>query len=177
MQKINGWESVQESGSRKFLPAGGYICKIVDVKDEPQKQYMKIEYDIAQGEWKDYALTVESERGWWPLTTVKSYKEKAIGFFKHFISSIEKSNPNFKWDWDENKLVGKLVGVVIGEQEYEKKDGSIGTNMVASDFTPVENIKKGQYKVPDPVKLKRSEPEPSADTDADDGDLPFDFGN
>lgn len=177
MQKYKDWDNVSEAGNRKILPAGGYICKIVDVKDEPQKQYLKIEYDIAQGEWKDYALTVESDRGWWPLSTVKSYKEKAIGFFKHFISSIEKSNQGFKWDWDENKLVGKVLGIVIGEEEYEKRDGSVGTKMVASDFLPVESIKKGQYKTPDPVKLKRAET-PSVDISADDdGDLPFDFGN
>lgn len=173
MQKINDWENVQESGnSRITLPAGGYVCKIVDVKDEPQKQYLRIEYDIAQGEFKDYSLNCEERNGFWPLSFIKSYKEKAIGFFKHFISSVEKSNNNFKWAWDEDALVGKLVGIVIGEEEYEKRNGNTGTRMVAADFCSVTDIKNGNFRVPPPVRLA---PKTTTPPVVDDGDLPFDF--
>ena len=150
------------------------MCKIVSVKDEPQKQYLRIEYDIAQGDYKDYALDCEARNGFWPLTTIRSYKDRAIGFFKHFISSVEKSNRNYKWDWNEQTLEGKFVGMVIGEEEYEKRDGSIGTRMVAKDTISIYDVKDGNYVIPEPVKLKR-ETKPNIDVTVDDGDLPFDF--
>ena len=175
MQKVNDWDNVQETGgSRRGLPAGGYVCKIVSVKDEPQKQYLRIEYDVAQGDYKDYALDCEARNGFWPLTTIRSYKDRAIGFFKHFISAVEKSNRNYKWDWNEQTLEGKFVGMVIGEEEYEKRDGKIGTRMVAKDTLSIYDIKDGKYSVPEPVKIQRTE-KPSVDIEVDDGDLPFDF--
>lgn len=175
MQKVNDWDNVQETGGiRRGLPSGGYVCKIVSVKDEPQKQYLRIEYDVAQGDYKDYALDCEARNGFWPLTTIRSYKDRAIGFFKHFISAVEKSNRNYKWDWNEQTLEGKFVGMVIGEEEYEKQNGKIGTRMTVKDTLSIYDIKDGNYSVPEPVKLQRAE-KPSVDIEVDDGDLPFDF--
>lgn len=174
MQKVNDWDNVQESGNFRNLPAGGYVCRIESVKDEPQKQYLKVEYDIAQGDFKGYALDCETRNGFWPLTTIRSYKEKAIGFFKHFISAVEKSNSGYKWSWEEKTLEGKLIGMVIGEEEYEKRDGKIGTRMTVKDTLSIYDIKDGKYSIPEPVKIQRTE-KPSVDVEVDDEDLPFDF--
>ena len=36
-------------------------------------------------------------------------------FSEAFITAIEKTNPGYKWDWDEKKLIGKNVIAVFGE--------------------------------------------------------------
>ena len=44
-------------------------------------------------------------------------------FFKGLITAIERSNPGFIWNWDENSLKGKLFGGVFGREEYMGTDG------------------------------------------------------
>lgn len=54
MQKFD-WSSVPAQDDDFAQPTpGGYICRIMDVEDVPGKQYMKIYYDIADGEWKGF---------------------------------------------------------------------------------------------------------------------------
>ena len=66
---------------------------------------------------------------------------------------MEESNAGFKWAWDENSLVHKFVGVVLGEEEYRKKDGAIGTKLVVKDIKTINQILKGEFKIPATKKL------------------------
>ena len=59
MPKID-LSNIQEStGSFKRLEPGTYVCKIVDAQlfDDPDKQYIRIEWDIAVGEFADVRIT------------------------------------------------------------------------------------------------------------------------
>ena len=51
MKHIN-WNEVEAARPGEFnkLPAGGYICQITAVDDEPKKEYLKLEFDIADDE-------------------------------------------------------------------------------------------------------------------------------
>ena len=96
--------------------------------------------------------------------------------FKHFINCVEESNAGYKWAWDEKSLVHKYVGVVLGEEEYQKKDGSVGTKLVVKDIKTTEQILKGEFKVPTIKKLAESASTPSAPKWEEIGttdDLPF----
>ena len=107
---------------------------------------------------------------------IRSYKESALGFFKGFISAVEQSNPGFKWDFDERKLVGKTIGVVLGDEEYRKKDGSIGTRPVFDKVRSAETIRGGHFDIPPLKKLAEDAPAApvwSAVTDDDSDGLPF----
>jgi hypothetical protein len=42
---------------------------------------------------------------------------------------------------------------VLGEEEYQKKDGSIGTKLVVKDIKTTEQILRGDFKVPTIKKL------------------------
>ena len=59
MRQVN-LENVQEAGEFQRMPSGGYVCKITNVEDVPidpktgKGDYLKIEYDICEGEFKDY---------------------------------------------------------------------------------------------------------------------------
>jgi hypothetical protein len=76
--------------------------------------------------------------------------------FKHFINCVEESNAGYKWAWDEKSLVHKFVGVVLGEEEYQKKDGSIGAKLVVKDIKTCDQILNGDFKVPAIKKIAQS---------------------
>ena len=160
MKKIENYETVQASSGEVARPtAGGYICKIIDVEDVPMNEqgkgdYLRIEYDIADGFFKDY-YKEQFDRwgGNWNASFIRSYKEKALGMLKHFTNCIEASNAGYEWDWNEKGLIGKVVGLVLGEEEYKNSAGEIKTKLVVSQVKTVEEIKNGNFKVPAPKKL------------------------
>lgn len=159
MRKIN-MENVREAGTSNRLPAGGYICKITNVTDVPLNEntgrgdYLEIEFDIAEGEYKDYYKQINAEHGFWGGSYKRSYKEKALPFFKRMCSAVAKSNPGFVFDGgeqnsNEQTLVGKRVGLVLGEEEYNGNDGKTKTRLYVSSECSIEDIQKENFKVPE----------------------------
>lgn len=156
MKNIN-WNNVQEATERKDLPVGGYVAGICKAMDEPDRERLNIEWEVAEGEYKGYWREQTAsliERGklnpgeWaWGGKTIKSYKEKALPYFKAFITAVEESNPGYKFNNDEKTLRGKIVGVVLREEEYQANDGSIKTKLVVDRFTNAEKIRSGNYEV------------------------------
>ena len=161
MKPISNYENVQAAtGDFNRLPAGGYICRITLADDVPldantgKGDYLKIEFDVASGEYKDYfEKQYERFASFWGGSFIRSYKETAAGMFKHFINCVEESNAGYKWAWDEKSLVHKYVGVVLGEEEYRKNNGEIGVKLVVKDIKTTEQILKGDFKVPAIKKL------------------------
>ena len=163
MKPIKNIDSVQEAGDGgQRLPAGGYICKYTDVKDEPTKEYLYMEYDIAEGEFEGYYKDLEERLGFWGGKCYRSYKEKALPMFKRMCSAVTKSNKRFIFDGnehaDEKTLIGKLVGMVFGEEEYVGTDGSVKTRLYVVREMPVEDIRAGKFKVPELKKLGEAAP-------------------
>ena len=160
MKRIENYENVQASSGDFSRPtAGGYICKIIDVEDVPMNaqgkgDYLRIEYDIADGELKGY-YKEQNDRwgGNWNASFIRSYKEKALGMLKHFTNCIEQSNAGYEWDWNEKGLIGKVVGLVLGEEEYKNNAGEIKTKLVVSQVKTVDDIKNGNFKIPALKKL------------------------
>lgn len=182
MRAINNFENVQASTGEFNKPtAGGYIVEILSVKDVPMNEqtgkgnYLKIDYDICRGEFAGYYAEQNKKFGGdWFANFIRSYKEAAAGMFKHFINCIEESNVGYHWNWDEKSLVNKYVGVVLGEEEYPKKDGSVGVKLVVKDIKTVHQIAKGDFKIPAIKKLPASTtPSPKWEELNTDSDLPF----
>lgn len=191
MEKIQGYDEAQAiTGEYETLEAGGYICKIISAKEETSQngnRMLVIAFDIAEGEHKGiykrrYDELVKQNND--PATTVKYpnngvYRvmldsEKAAGYLKGLMTSIEASNTNFKWNWDEKVLKDKLFGGVFGEEEYEKMSGEIGTTVKLKWIRSVQAIEDGKYKIPDKKCLnKKSDNIFNTDVRDDDDDLPF----
>lgn len=156
MKSVN-LENVQEAGTGMGLKAGGYVCKITSVEDVPEKEYLYIEFDIAEGDFKDYYKKLQASKNFWGGTMYKSYKEKALPMLKRFCSAVTKSNPGYIFDAgaqnsDEKTLKGKMIGLVLFEEEYLKNNGDIGTRLKVDYETEVDKIRKGEFKVK-PKKL------------------------
>ena len=170
MKKINGFEDVKASGDNIQLPAGGYIAMVTAVEDVPDKEYLKISFDIAIGEYAHYFGDMEERLGWNNGVFYRSYKENALGMFKQFTNVIEESNDGYKWNFEEKTLRAKVFGVILGEEEYIKNDGSVGTRLRVASVKNVKAIEEGKFKVPEKKLVEKPEAAPA---DLIPTDLPF----
>ena len=174
MKKID-WNNVEEAKGFDKLPAGGYVCGITAVEDVEASEYLKLEFDIAEGEYKNYYRSLYDNKGFLGGKFIKSYKEKARGFFKKMLTAFEKSNPGFVFDNDEKALKRKFIGLVIGYEEYVKNDDTVGERITVVDFLPVEDIRAGRFEVPklkEIIKASSDSTFTAVDDDNTD-DLPF----
>lgn len=159
MKKISGYENVQATGDTQRPGAGGYVVVITSVEDNPDREYLCVEFDIAEGPFAGYCSETFGRFGNWPALgkTYRSYKEKALGMFKSFTKAIEDSpeNAGYAWDWNEQELVGKQFGAVLGIEEYEGNDGSVREGLKLARCVPTGKIRSGEFRIPEPKRLER----------------------
>lgn len=177
MKAIEGFESVEAMGGNEYrqLPPGGYTAYITKAEDVPDKEYLKLEFEICDGEYKGYGADCLERNGFTPLRFIRSYKPKAAGFFKQFINTMEQGNHGYKWNWDEKTLVNRYLGVVMGEEEYRKRDGSIGTRLTVTRLLTPNEVVYGKFKVPAKKTLAVEDAPTSFAPLPSDSDLPFDL--
>lgn len=151
--------NIQEAGDFTTLPAGVYICVIRDVEDVSDKEYLKITYDIAEGEFKGYYDDIRGNHPDWAWTGayVKSYKEKALPMFKRFCTAVSRSNGSFIFDGntvnaDERTLIGKKIGIVLGEEEYWSNSGDKKTRLYVFKEFPISQV--DDQKIPNKKMIK-----------------------
>lgn len=166
------YAQTEVSGGTDFvrLPAGGYVCRIAKVEDnDGEKPYLRIVYDIAEGQYADFYSDDWGKENEWAHDMRQYYTTAAFGIFKGFLKAVDISNgTSFEAEaengFDEHRLVGKLVGLIIGEEEYESNDGSVKTRLRVRGSRPAQNIREGRFKYPELKKLETSdEPLPISD--------------
>lgn len=178
MKKISGYDKIQESGSFKKLPVGGYVVKILDATDVPEKEYLRISFDVIEGEHKGFFAeeyrndTRDGKK--WPNagTFIRSYKEKALPMLKGFTTAVEKSNKGYSWDFDEKTLKNKIVGLVLGEEEFVNSSGKLRTRTYVSAVRSADVIREGKFEIPELKKLDATKAS-SSQTKQDDFVNPF----
>lgn len=181
MKPLKGYNEATASGEFERLAPGGYVIKITDVTDKDDLQYLRVVYDIAEGPEKGRYANEDAEHVY-RHSFIRSYKEKALGMFKAFINAVDDSN-NTKFTeqiekgFNEQLLIGKVLGIVIGYEEYEANDGNVKERTRIASCISAEKVRKGDFKVPELKKLKESTASKSAPTEGftpmTDDDLPF----
>lgn len=140
------WEEVEESKTGERLPSGPYVGKVVGALDVPDKQYVRLEIDVAEG---DYAKHFE-ERGWNGRYYYGSYKDTALGMFKAMFLRFEESNPGWKFDGDEHnagQFRGLLVGIVLRDEEYEDRGtGEVKCSQKIGKLVAAQDVRNGSAK-------------------------------
>lgn len=182
MKNVN-WDNVQDEVRR---PApGGYIAQITRVEDVEDKEYLRIEWDFCEGEFKGANQETYDTFGFWPIAMICSYKDKALRFFKGFKAAVEMSNRNYVFRNDPQSLVGRYVGVVLGEEEYLAGDGKVKKRLYVAEKRSGRAIRDGDFKVPAFKTLPTSSIAPGHSTSSsapatnfapledDDAELPF----
>lgn len=178
MKPIQGYELVNEAGEFKRLPAGIYGVKITNVVDVPEKEYLEVYCDITKGEYANYFKSLVDAGLKDTSKHVRSYKTNALPFFKAFITAVEKTNPGYKWDWDEKKLIGKNVIAVFGDEEYLDNEGNVKVASRLVEFRSLEAYQQGRIKIPELKKLPEPETVESGSANLEsleipDSELPF----
>lgn len=207
IKRPNNWNEVREFSDRPKLPLGAYVCRVKQaVVDTTYGEQLCILFDIVEGEYKDFfmsefrANTVENKKWkgtlkqWCPKDDGSEKDEWTKSAFKGMVTSFEKSNPGYQWNWDEASLVGKLIGVLFRNEEWEF-NGKHGWAVRPFKALSVETVRSGDFKLPDdkPLKDKVAAFTPNAayadlenkvsmfgnqttsfsELDEDDGELPF----
>lgn len=161
MKELKGYASATAYTEAEKLPAGGYILKILNVEELTYYwgSVLRVDFDIADGEYKDfyrrnYANQNQEDKKWkgsYRLNIPKddgSEKDNwTMRAFKTAIQAVEDSNSSYHWNWDEKTLVGKTVGGLFRNKEYEY-DGKRGFFTECCAFKDTDTIKSGKFTVP-----------------------------
>lgn len=175
MKKPNNWDNVQPAAvgyTREKLPAGGYEAKIINAAVLPNSngsESLAVQVDITAGEFKgffkrDFDNNPYDNRKWRgvarffvPKDDGSKEDERTTAIFKAMTEAVEKSNPNYKWNWDEKSLKGLKVGIMVREKEYDH-NGYHGFTHDIFRFTDIKIIKDGKFDIPKAKYLNGSAP-------------------
>lgn len=162
INKPNGWENVKAAGEWRKLPPGGYIVEIISASCKESQsgyKYLDLEIEISEGEYKDYfrldlyEQTGENRRYKGHYRTGLPENEKSAKFFKGMTTAVEESNPGYTWDWNEQSLVGKKVGCLFRDEEWEY-EGKTGMRTAAFAMMSAEKVREGKFRAPEPKLLE-----------------------
>lgn len=162
MRPISGYRDVEASSDYERLEAGGYVIRITAVTNDDAKEYLSLVYDIAEGPEAGRYKSELPENDF-RHRFIRSYKEKALPMFKAFTVALDESNGTNITDmietgFNENLLIGKILGVVFGYEEYETNDGNVKERLRVASVMSADRIRKGDFKIPELKKLKESDP-------------------
>lgn len=165
INKFKGYNEINIIEGSRTLPAGGYELKIINAKVETISGYniLKIAFDIvAPSNYAGYftqkfkiAKQTNPDTKWAgtfdvfiPCDDNSSDDERTKYNFKRFIVAVEKSNNDYKWDWNENSLKNKLVGGIFGREQFQSDDGTIKwTTKYRSPYS-IEGIRNKTFYTP-----------------------------
>lgn len=92
--------------------------------------------------------------------------------FEGAIWCIEKSNPGYTFDFDENKLKGKAVGINVRNKEWSYNDMKGWTTEIGR-LEVLDDVKAGKCKVMKDRPLQKTEDVPEGFTPVETDNLPF----
>lgn len=167
IRKPNNWNEVKEFSERAKLPLGAYVCRVrrTTVQTSDYGEQLCILFDICEGSFKDfyqrdYDANNNAERKWkgvlrqWlPKDDGSERDEWTKSSFKGMVTSFEKSNPGFVWNWDEAALAGKLVGILFRNEEWEY-EGKTGWTVRPFRAISADGVRSGDFTLPKDKPLK-----------------------
>lgn len=160
MKAFGNFDQVVASngGGSSMLEPGGYVAKIVRVKDhtDEKKPYLEFVYDIWNAETKsflfaqDLADTTNDWRHSFRLYFTGNFGKQR---YKALTEAVEntaqgKGAKAFVYedkDGAEQTLVGKLLGVVIRHRSYVNSEGKVKTAVDVNAFIPGKDAAEGNF--------------------------------
>lgn len=149
--------------NKKRMPAGDYLARITRVEDSPSKK-------DNEPQWL-FTIALEDRR-----TIAYPYYcklvENQLWKLRNLIQASGISVPKKKIKLDPEKLVGKLIGITLEDDEYEGKEQSViaaifeANEVVPGDTRPADDdddIDDEDEPAPPPRKKAKPAPEPEDD--------------
>ena len=160
MKAFGNFDKVVASngGSSSMLEPGGYIAKIVRVKDhtDEKKPYLEFVYDIWNAETKSFLFTADladTSNDWRHSFRLYFTGDFGKQRYKALTEAVEntaqgKGAKAFVYedkDGAEQTLVGKLLGVVIHHRSYVNSEGKVKTAVDVNAFIPGKDAAEGNF--------------------------------
>lgn len=162
MRSVN-WNNINATSDSGFtpLPAGPYVARLVNLTDNEQREYVEVVFDIAEGEHANYYSDEWGKAHPYAHHFFMSYKDSALGILKGRLKAIADSNPGFDPEaaWNADRLdmfVGRLVGINLQEEEYERNDGDTGTRLNVCQVVDAQLVRDGKVKAREKKSLNKS---------------------
>lgn len=145
-------------GGSSMLEPGGYVAKIVRVKDhtDEKKPYLEFVYDIWNGETKSFLFAqdlADTSNDWKHSFRLYFTGDFGKQRYKALTEAVEntaqgKGAKAFVYedkDDAEQTLVGKLLGVVIRHRSYVNSEGKVKTAVDVNAFIPGKDAAEGNF--------------------------------
>ena len=147
------------------MEAGDYICRIIKAEIAPNKYQepcLWLSLDIAFGKYEGYFATIYQNRlnrgvDVYPCIYSQNMSNYSIRFFKQLLKSIINSNPNYVCtcedgkEWNEQELVGLLVGVTFEEHKFTNARGRQQINLIPMRFKEISLIQEEENSVEEQI--------------------------
>lgn len=171
IKKFNDYDDIQVFEGGAALEPGGYELKIINTKVETftNCEILKVAFDIVNHEkysgfyaQRFNAAKLQNANAKWSGvfdvfipkddgTENDGYTKQA---FKRFVTSVERSNEGYTWNWDETSLKGKMFGGIFGREEFVTNDGKLKFATKCRFPRSIESIRSGDFKIPEDKLLK-----------------------
>lgn len=160
MKAFGNFDKVVASngGGSSMLEPGGYVAKIVRVKDhtEENKPYLEFVYDIWNAETKSFLFAqdlADTSNDWRHSFRIYFTGDFGKQRYKALTEAVEntaqgKGAKAFVYedkDGAEQTLVGKLLGIVIRHRSYVNSEGKVKTAVDVNAFIPGKDAAEGNF--------------------------------
>ena len=160
MKAFGNFDKVVASngGGSSMLEPGGYVAKIVRVKDhtDEKKPYLEFVYDIWNAETKSFLFVTDlkdTTNDWRHSFRLYFTGDFGKQRYKALTEAVEntaqgKGAKKFVYedkDGAEQTLVGKLLGVVIRHRSYVNSEGKVKTAVDINAFIPGKDAAEGNF--------------------------------
>lgn len=193
MRKPEGYDEAVVFNNRR-LPIGAYEIQILDavVREESSLEKLVLRFDISNGEYKGFFQKdfeqqnkQDSSNANWKGVFKQLTSGKSVVFFKKLIQTIEASNSGYKFNFDENTLKGKKIGMVFDEIKFtSKKTGKPSSFVGAVEAITIADLESGNFEIPSKSQSKKNDDSSKSDSSSannnmvdnknyDDIDIPF----
>lgn len=166
INKFNGYDEIQVTEGGAALEPGGYELRIIGAKVEKftNCEILKVAFDIVNNEkyagfysTRFKAAKAQNPNAKWggvfdvfiPKDDGTEYDGYTKQAFKRFITSVEKSNEGYIWNWDENSLKDKMFGGLFGREQFKTNEGDLKFAVKCRFPRSIESIKSGDFKIPE----------------------------
>ena len=197
INKFNGYDELQVTEGGAALEPGGYELRIIGAKVEQftNCQILKVAFDIVNNDkyagfysTRFKAAKAQNANAKWggvfdvfiPKDDGTEYDGYTKQAFKRFITSVEKSNDGYIWNWDENSLKDKMFGGLFGREQFKTNEGDLKFAVKCRFPRSIESIKSGDFKIPEDKLYKEKASSSSSFGDindyevlADGNEVPF----
>lgn len=174
MKQFKGYGR-KEQRVYEVLPKGAYVIKILDAKEEPNRNgsgtHLKVSFDIAEGEYAGFYMAAfqndtREDKKWSNDAVIyitcpdDNSEQYVVDNFNAFMTAVEDSNEGYHWNWEEGTLKGKLVGAKFRNEQSEY-NGKVYDHVKPKWFIKAQAVRDGKFgKLPNDVLIEKK---PAAD--------------